>query len=129
MSSIANLSSAPSAALPSLKLHGHHKKGSALDAAGDSSDTSPSVPATTQQGLFGSLLQALEGAIGVQSTAATGGTASATAPANSATVAGSTSSAGAAATSAQSATALLQGYLRSQAAAQKAAGSNLSVSA
>jgi hypothetical protein len=123
MWSIANLSSVPSAALPSLKLHGHHKRGSSLDAIGDStSATSPSVPATTQRGLFGSLLQALEGAIG-------GGAAGAAAPANTATAAGSGSSGGAATTSAQSATALLQGYLRSQAESQKAAGLKLSVNA
>jgi hypothetical protein len=130
MSSIANLSSAPSA-LPPVNVRPHgHRRGSHVESAGDSSsDTAAQVPPGAAQNLFGSLLQSLEQVIGVQSATATP---TATATPITATPAGS---AGAAAPSASST--LLQNYLNnlsqnvpangSQAA--KLAGPNLRLNA
>jgi 2-oxoglutarate dehydrogenase E2 component (dihydrolipoamide succinyltransferase) len=83
MSSIANLSSAPSA-LSSITAHTHgHKKGSRVESTSTSSDSDGDamtpVPAGTQQNLFSSMLQSLEQVIGIQP--ATAATASAAAPA------------------------------------------------
>jgi len=85
MSSIANLSSAPSA-LPPVNVHPHgHRRGSHVESTEDSSsDTAAQVPPGAAQNLFGSLLQSLEQVIGVQSTTATS-TAAAAPPAPSAT--------------------------------------------
>ncbi len=93
MSSIANLTSAP-AALPQLNIHPHgHKKGSHVASADDSdSNTAAPVPAGTQKNLFGSLLQSLEQAIGVQLSApAAAAATSAAAAAAPATAAAATS--------------------------------------
>jgi hypothetical protein len=83
MSTIANLTSSPSA-LPLVNAHPHgHKKTSQLDPTADSgSSTAAQVPAATAQNLFGSLLQSLEQVIGVQfaSTAPSATTAATTAP-------------------------------------------------
>jgi hypothetical protein len=80
MSTIPNLTSAPSA-FPLVNIHPHgHKKGSQVDSAGNSgSTTAAQVPAATAQNLFGSLLQSLEQVIGVQLGATAPATAS-TAP-------------------------------------------------
>jgi len=108
MSSIANLSSAPSAVPPgNLHLHGH-KKGSHLGISDDSnSDTAAQMPVGAAQNLFSKMLQSLEQVIGVQLSAATpAATAAIAAPAVTAatsagasTVAGITASTTAAATS------------------------------
>jgi hypothetical protein len=116
MSSIANLSSAPSA-LPPVNMHPHgHRHGSHVESTDDSSsDTAAQVPPGAAQNLFGSLLQSLEQVIGVQSTTATP-TATAT-PATAATTVGSastavpSSTAGAATPSVSSSSTLLQNYL------------------
>jgi hypothetical protein len=121
MSSIANLSSAPSA-LPPVNVHPHgHKHGSHVESADDSSsDTAAQVPPGAAQNLFGSLLQSLEQVIGVQSTtatptaAATPTTAASTgAPTTvaSASTAVSSPTAGAATSSVSSSSTLLQNYL------------------
>jgi hypothetical protein len=89
MSSIASLSSAPSA-LSSLTAHSHaHKKGSRVASTSSNSegDALAPVPAGTQQNLFSSMLQSLEQVIGVQP--ATAAAASAAAPAGSTAASGS----------------------------------------
>jgi hypothetical protein len=83
MSSIASLSSAPSA-LSSMTAHSHgHKKSSRVGSTSSDSDgdAMTPVPAGTQQNLFSSMLQSLEQIIGVQP--ATAASASAAAPAGS----------------------------------------------
>jgi hypothetical protein len=90
MSSIASLSSAPSA-LSSITAHSHgHKKGSRVESPNSDSDgdAMTPVPAGTQQNLFSSMLQSLEQVIGVQP--ATAASASAAAPASAAVTASST---------------------------------------
>jgi hypothetical protein len=107
MSTIPNLTSAPSA-FPLVNSHPHgHKKGSQVDSSGTSgSTTAAQVPPATAQNLFGSLLQTLEQVIGVQ----LGATAPATA--STATTAGAAS------------------YLQTNGSqTPKAAGSNVSVNA
>ena len=113
MSSIANLSSAPSA-LSSITAHSHgHKKGSRVESTSSDSDgdAMTPVPAGTQQNLFSSMLQSLEQVIGVQT--APPATASAVAPAG--TTSGSTAAAApttpASAAATASSTAALQKYL------------------
>jgi hypothetical protein len=90
MSSIANLSSAPSA-LPSLNIHTHgHKRGSHAQAIDDSSSgIAPQAAAGATQNLFGRLLHSLEKVIGVQLGTATSAAANAGATANAAAAAGS----------------------------------------
>jgi BRCT domain type II-containing protein len=81
MSSIASLSSAPSA-LSAITAHSHgHKKGSHVESTSNDSDgdAMTPVPAGTQQNLFSSMLQSLEQVIGVQP--ATAASASTAAPA------------------------------------------------
>jgi hypothetical protein len=94
MSAIASLSSAPSA-LPTVKSHAHgHKKASHVESTDDAisdSMTAP-VPAATQQNLFGSLMQSLQQAVGLQTTPATPAAAS-SATAGASTTAGSTAAA------------------------------------
>jgi hypothetical protein len=106
MSAIASLSSAPSG-LPTVKSHAHgHKKGPQVESTDDAisdSITAP-VPAATQQNLFGSLLQSLQQAVGLQTTSATPASAS-SATAGASTTAGSTA---AAASTASSGTAIAQ---------------------
>ena len=131
MSSITNLTSAPSALpLGNIQPHGH-KKGSHVQSTADS-DSATAAPATAgaAQNPFGSLLQSLEQAIGVQF----GATASAAAPTVAATPAGTTTGAGttsstgatpAALTSAGAASYLLTNGSQTP----KAAGSNVSVNA
>ena len=83
-SSIASLSSAPSA-LSSITAHSHgHKKGLRVESKSSDSDgdAMTPVPAGTQQNLFSSMLQSLEQVIGVQP--ATAASTSAAAPAGSA---------------------------------------------
>ncbi len=111
MSSIASLSSTLTG-LSAVNIHPHgHKRGSRVGSTDDSgSDSTTAVPATTQQNLFGSLLQSLE-----QTMAAQSGTA-APAPGATAPIAGvpATSSTAAASAAAggtlQPASALLQNY-------------------
>jgi hypothetical protein len=70
MSSITSLSSL-SAGLSAVNHPHGHKRGSPAGSIDDSgSDTTPVVPASTQQNLFGNLLQSLERTIGVQSSTA-----------------------------------------------------------
>jgi hypothetical protein len=79
MSSIASLSSAPSA-LSSITAHSHgHKKSARVESTSSDSDgdAMTPVPAGTQQNLFSRMLQSLEQVIGVHTAAA----ASASAPA------------------------------------------------
>jgi len=151
MSSIATLSSAPSAVPPgNLHLHGH-KKGSHLGSTDDSSsDVGGQLPVGAAQNLFGSMLQSLEQVIGVQLSAATPAAAptTAAAPATAATatpaVTAATATGVSAATSAAAVTAsnqskgtLLQNYLNNLSQqlpangtqAAKLAGSNVSVNA
>jgi hypothetical protein len=93
MSSIASLSSAPSA-LSSLTAHSHgHKKSSRVGSTSNDSegDAMTPVPAGTQQNLFSSMLQSLEQVIGVQP--ATAAAASAAAPAGSTAASGSAAAA------------------------------------
>jgi hypothetical protein len=68
MSSITSLTSTLTG-LSAVNLHPHgHKKGSHVGSTDDSgTDTTPAVPASTQQNLFGSLLQSLQRTIGAQS--------------------------------------------------------------
>jgi hypothetical protein len=127
MSTIPNLTSAPSA-FPLVNIHPHgHKKGSQVDSTGDSaSTTAAQVPAAAAQNLFGSLLQSLEQVIGVQL--------GATAPAAASTTAGAGTTNGASAatasTSAATATAGAASYLHTNASqTPKTAGSNVSVNA
>jgi hypothetical protein len=112
MSSIANLTSAPSA-LPSFNIPPHgHKKGSHVGSTDDSgSNTAGQVPVATAQNLFGSLLQSLEQVIGVQLSAAAPATAT---PATSTDAATAPTRAGAAS------------YLQAN-GSQLPAGSNVSV--
>jgi BRCT domain type II-containing protein len=114
MSSIASLSSAPSA-LSAITAHSHgHKKGSHVESTSSDSDgdAMTPVPAGTQQNLFSSMLQSLEQVIGVQP--ATAASASAAAPAVS-TAAGSPAALAhttpASAATAASSNAALQKYL------------------
>jgi hypothetical protein len=89
MSSIASLSSAPSA-LASITARPHgHKKGSQVSSTSSDSegDAMTPVPAATQQNLFSSMLQSLEQVIGVQP--ATAGSASSAAPVGSTSASGS----------------------------------------
>jgi hypothetical protein len=66
MSSIASLTSAPTA-LPQINVHPHgHKKGPHAESSGDSSDTAAQIPAGAAQNLFGTLLNSLEQVIGVK---------------------------------------------------------------
>ena len=133
MSSIANLSSAPSA-LPPVNVHPHgHRHGSHVESTDDSSsDTAAQVPPGAAQNLFGSLLQSLEQVIGVQSTTATSTAAAAPAtatPAGAATTVASASTsvtpsaAGAAAPSVSSSSTLLQNYLNNLSQTLQANGS------
>jgi BRCT domain type II-containing protein len=111
MSSLASLSSAPSA-LSSITAHSHgHKKGSRVDStSGDSEgDAMTPVPAGTQQNLFSSMLQSLEQVIGVQPAAPA--TAAAAAPAAS-TTAGSTAAAAPTTPASAAATASSSGALQ-----------------
>jgi hypothetical protein len=121
MSSIANLSSAPSA-LPPVNVHPHgHRRGSHVESTDDSSsDTAAQVPPGAAQNLFGSLLQSLEQVIGVQSTTATPTATATPATATPATAAPTvasasaavpSSTAGAATPSVSSSSTLLQNYL------------------
>src|ERR1700722_11080002 len=109
MSSIANLSSAPTAVPPgNLHLHGH-KKGSHVGSTDDSgSDTAAQMPVGAGQNLFGSMLQSLEQAIGVQLSAATptatAATAATAAPAVTAATAGAPAAAGITASTSAAAT-------------------------
>jgi hypothetical protein len=150
MSSIANLSSAPSA-LPPVNVHPHgHKRGSHVESTDNSSsDTAAQIPPGATQNMFGSLLQSLEQVIGIQpttaapATAASAATASTTAAlAGPTTGAGTTASttastAGAGSASTHSASTLLQNYLNNLAQNLQAngspiakfAGSNVSVNA
>jgi hypothetical protein len=112
MSSIASLSSAPSA-LSSMTARAHgHKKGSRVESPNSDSggDAMTPVPAATQQNLFSSMLQSLEQVIGVQPATAT-----AAAPvANSAatgSAAGAAHSTAAPASTTASSTGALQKYL------------------
>ena len=113
MSSIASLSSAPSA-LSAITAHSHgHKRGSHVGSTSSDSDgdAMTPVPAGTQQNLFSSMLQSLEQVIGVQP--ATAASASAAAPAVG-TAAGSPAALAhtpAAAATAASSNAALQKYL------------------
>jgi hypothetical protein len=121
MSSVSNLSSAASAALPSVNLRGHgHKHGShveSTDASNDSTsnDALGQAPAASTQNLFGTLMQSLEQVIGLQpSTTTPAATASAATPAATASATTSASAATASAAAGTSATAqstLLQNYL------------------
>lgn len=72
MSTIANLSSSPSA-LPAINIHPHgHKRGSHVGSTDDSGGgTTAQAPAGAVQKLFGRLIQSLEQVIGVQLSAAT----------------------------------------------------------
>jgi hypothetical protein len=117
MSSIANLTSAPSA-LPSFNIPPHgHKKGSHVGSTDDSgSNTAGQVPVATAQNLFGSLLQSLEQVIGVQLGAA--------APATSTTTGTGTTASTDAATAPTRAGAA--SYLQAN-GSQLPAGSNVSV--
>jgi hypothetical protein len=143
MSSIANLSSAPSA-LPPVNVHPHgHKRGSHVEPTDNSSsDTAAQIPPGATQNMFGSLLQSLEQVIGVQPTTAAPATAatpavtatSAATASTAATLASATSgagtaasttasTAGAASASTQSASTLLQNYLNNLAQNLQANGS------
>jgi hypothetical protein len=124
MSSIANLTSAPSA-LPSFNIPPHgHKKGSHVGSTGDSGgNTAGQVPVATAQTLFGSLLQSLEQVIGVQLGAAAPATAT---PATSTTSGtGTTASTDAATASTRTGAA---SYLQAN-GSQLRVGSNVSVDA
>lgn len=137
MSTIPNLTSAPSA-FPLVNIHPHgHKKASQVDSSGTSgSTTAAQVPPATAQNLFGSLLQSLEQVIGVQ----LGATAPATASTAASTTAGagttdsdsaataSTNAANASAANATSAGAASY-LLTNGSQTPKAAGSNVSVNA
>ncbi len=142
MSVIANLGST-AAALPPINPHLHgHKKGSHVQSADDTgggSDGAAQVPAGLQQNLFGSLLNSLEQAIGVQATAPAGaaaGTTSAAAGTSGAAPAGpATAGSTGVSAAAQSSLTLLQNYLNNLlhnartdgSPAAKLAGSNLNV--
>jgi len=143
MTSIASLSSAPSA-LSALTAHSHgHKKGSRVDSSTQSDgDALTPVPAGTQQNLFSSMLQSLEQAIGVQPAASTtasaatpttpAATSAASAPASTAAAAHTTAASAAATASSSTA---LQKYLHNVSAQANdirfptAAGANVSASA
>ncbi len=72
MSSIANLTSAPSA-LPSLNLHAHgHKRGVHAQSIDDSGVGTAAQSSTGAQSLFGRLLQSIEKVIGVKLSTAAG---------------------------------------------------------
>ena len=154
MSSIANLSSAPSAVPPgNLHLHGH-KKGSHVGSIDDSSsDTAAQLPVGAAQNLFSRMLQSLEQVIGVQLsaptptataataapavTAATSSVASAAAGITASTTAAATSTAADVTASIQSKGTLLRNYLNNLsqhlpangAQPAKFSGSNVSVNA
>jgi hypothetical protein len=120
-SSIASLSSAPSA-LSSITAHSHgHKKGSRVESTSSDSDgdAMTPVPAGTQQNLFSSMLQSLEQVIGVQP--ATAASASAAAPAGNtaASTKASTAAAGSPATAAPTTAASAAATATSTAALQK----------
>jgi hypothetical protein len=129
MSSIANLTSAPSA-LPSFNIPPHgHKKGSHVGSTdGSGSNTAGQVPVATVQNLFGSLLQSLEQVIGVQLGAAApaaAAPATATPATSSSTGTGTTASTDAATASTRTGAA---SYLQAN-GSQLRAGSNVSVDA
>jgi hypothetical protein len=140
--SIANLSSAPSA-LSAVTSHSHgHRKGGRVDSTSQSEgDAMTPVPAGTQQNLFSSMLQSLEQVIGVQpasSTAAAAPAATAGAPAATAaaaTTAAAAPNAPASAAAPASSSAALQKYLHNVSSASNdirfptVAGSNVSASA
>jgi hypothetical protein len=148
MSSIANLSSAPSAVPPgNLHLHGH-KKGSHVGSTDDSSGDTAQMPVGAAQNLFSKMLQSLEQVIGVQLTAATPAATPTAAPAVTAataagvpdapgTTAAATSTAAAVTASIQSKGTLLRNYLNNLsqnlpangAQPAKFAGANVSVNA
>jgi hypothetical protein len=66
MSSVANLTSAPSA-LPSLNLHAHaHKRGVHAQTIDDTGVGTAAQASTGAQSLFGRLLQSIEKVIGVK---------------------------------------------------------------
>jgi hypothetical protein len=130
VSSITNLTSAPSALpLGNIQPHGH-KKGSHVQSTADSdSATAATATAGAAQNPFGSLLQSLEQAIGVQF----GATAPAAAPTVAATAASTTTDAGT--TSSTGATPALTSagaasYLQANGSqTPRAAGSNVNVNA
>jgi hypothetical protein len=134
VSSITNLTSAPSALpLGNIQPHGH-KKGSHVQSTADS-DSATAAPATAgaAQNPFGSLLQSLEQAIGVQFGATAPVAAPAAAPTVAATAASTTTGAGT--TSSTGATPALTSagaasYLQANGSqTPRAAGSNVSVNA
>jgi len=135
--SIANLSSAPSA-LSAVTSHSHgHRKGGRVDSSSQSEgDAMTPVPAGTQQNLFSSMLQSLEQVIGVQpasSSAASAPAAAAGTPA--ATTAAAAPKAAASAAAPASSSAALQKYLHNISSASNdirfptVTGSNVSASA
>lgn len=106
MSIIASLRSAPPA-FSALNLHPHgHKKGPHLQSIGDSdSGNSAPVPTRLRQTLFGTLLNSLEQAIGVQTASAAAAATGSPAPAGTAAgAAGAAAPAGSAGTSAPGST-------------------------
>ena len=109
MSSIPNVSSAPSSALFPSNIHAHgHKRGGHADAVGSSSDDATQAPGAVEN-LFGSLLQSLEQVVGLQPGAAPAATASATASTGATGAAAATAGAGASAI--HTANPLVQNYL------------------
>jgi hypothetical protein len=131
MSTIPNLTSAPSA-FPLVNIHPHgHKKGSQVDSTGDSaSTTAAQVPAAAAQNLFGSLLQSLEQVIGVQLGATAPAAASTTAGAGTTNGASAATASTSAATATATAGAGAASYLHTNASqTPKTAGSNVSVNA
>jgi hypothetical protein len=131
MSTIANLTSSSSSALPLVNAHPHgHKKTSQLDPTADSgSSTAAQVPAATAQNLFGSLLQSLEQVIGVQfaSTAPSATTTAATTAPSTTTAPGAITTAGLTPALTSAGAASYQQGNGSQ--TPKAAGSTVSVTA
>jgi hypothetical protein len=138
MSSIANLSSAPSA-LSAITTHSHgHKKGSSVESTNPSDgDAMTPVPAATQQNLFSSMLQSLEQVIGVQPATATPASAStaSTASAASGSAAAAAPTTPASAAAAASSNSALQKYLNNVSSQSNdlrlptVAGSNVRVNA
>jgi hypothetical protein len=130
MSLITNLSSTPTAQTAT-NVHPHgHKHGFHVDLTSDSTttDSSAQVPVGTAQTLFGSLLQSLEQAIGIQpSTSSTTPAATTTSSSTTATAATTSSTAAPSAnpTATQSAGTLLQNYLNNAAQNQKPDGLTL----
>jgi len=131
MSSIPNLSTGPSSALFPTNIHAHgHKRGSQVDAGGDSaSDASQASGAV--ENLFGSLLQSIEQVVGLQPATATSAAASAaagtpaTAATNATTAATAASTSGAGASSIHTANTLVQNYLNNLSLKQQASMSQL----